>query len=172
MSMQSTLRTVADSKHEGIQSVSPDDLVIDAVEKMQSRNIGAMVVLNGDGRVAGIFSERDLLTRVVGKGLDPGTTRVAEVMTPDPQSVEASMTVEQAMQVVTEQHVRHLPLMTGDRLEGLISSGDLMAWALTAQKVEIQGLSRKLGTSMTKNKALIALIVGFSILIVIAILAT
>lgn len=127
MSMQSTLRAVADAKHEEIQTVTPGDLVSDVVYKMKSRNIGAMVVLNESGGVAGIFSERDLLTRVVAESLDAKTTLVSEVMTSDPQCVNASMTVEEAMRKVTEQRIRHLPLITGDKLEGLISSGDLTA---------------------------------------------
>lgn len=172
MSMQSTLRAIADSKHEAVQSVSPDDLVVDAVDKMKSRNIGALVVLNEDGSLAGIFSERDLLTRVVGEGLDAKTTKVLEVMTPDPQRVDATMTVEEAMRKVTEERIRHLPLVTGDTLEALVSSGDLTAWALTAQKAEIEGLSQKLGVSVLKNKALIALIIVFSILILIGILTS
>lgn len=172
MSMQSTLRAVTDSKHEGIQSISPDDLVSDAVSKMKSRNIGALVVLNDGGDVAGIFSERDLLTRVVGEGLDAAATKVAEVMTPDPQCVEAKMTVQEAMQMVTEQRIRHLPLVTAGKLEGLISSGDLTAWALKAQQDQIEGLSQKLSASVIKNKALIALIVVFGILIIIGILSS
>ena len=172
MSMQSTLRAIADSKHEGVQSVGPDDLVSDAVGKMKSRNIGALVVLNDDGSLAGIFSERDLLIRVVGEGLDAKTTKVSEVMTPNPQHVEASMTVEEAMRKVTEERIRHLPLVTGDTLEALVSSGDLTAWALSAQKAEIEGLSQKLGVSVMKNKALIALIIVFLVLILIGVLTT
>lgn len=172
MSMQSTLRAVADSKHESIQSISPDDLVSDAVAKMKNRNIGALIVLSGDGGVVGIFSERDLLTRVVGQNLDTKTTKVSEVMTSDPQCVEATMTVEEAMRKVTEQRIRHLPLVTGGKLEALISSGDLTAWALKAQQAEIEGLSHKLRTSATKNRALIALIIGFSILIIVGILTS
>ena len=172
MSMQSTLRSIADSKHEGIQSVAPEDLVSDAVGKMKSSNIGALVVLDDKGDIVGMFSERDVVTRVVGDGLDPNTTTVSEVMTPDPQCVQATMTVEEAMRKVTDERIRHLPLVTGNKLEGLISSGDLTAWALTAQKAEIEGLSQKLGTSATKNKALIALIITFSILIIIGILSS
>ena len=128
---------------------------------MKNRNIGALVVQDDKGAVVGMFSERDLVTRVVGEGLDVKMTKVSEVMTPDPQCVDATMTVEEAMRKVTEERIRHLPLVTGDKLEGLISSGDLTAWALSAQKAEIEGLSQKLGTSATKNKALIALIIGF-----------
>lgn len=172
MSMRSTLRTIADSKHEGIQSASPEDLVSEAVDKMVNRNIGALVVLDEEGGVVGVFSERDLLTRVVGQGLDAAATKVSEVMTPDPLCVEASLTVEDAMRKVTEEHVRHLPLVTGSKLEGLISSGDLTAWAVKAQEEEIEGLSHKLQVSVIKNKALIILFIVFAVLIVIGILTS
>ena len=171
MSMQSTLRSVADSKHEGIQSIAPTVSVSDAVAKMKERNIGALVVLNEDGGLAGIFSERDLLTRVVSEGLDTETTRIAEVMTPEPYCVNASTTVEAAMRTVTEQRIRHLPLVTGDKVENLISSGDLTAWALKSQQAEIESLSQMLGNSVKKNKALIVLIIGFLVLLLIGVLS-
>lgn len=172
MNMRSPLRAVADSKHEGIQTVWPSDLVSDAIGTMKARNIGAVIVLDDDDELAGIFTERDLLTRVAGEGLDSKVTRVSEVMTPDPQCVEASTTVEEAMRMVTEQRIRHLPLVTGRRVEGLISSGDLTAWVVTAQKAEIEGLSQKLGTALTKNKILVALTIGFVIIAIVAVLTS
>lgn len=165
MSLRSALRTIAEHKRDEIHTASPEDLVFDVVEQMTKLNIGAMIILNADGAVAGIFTERDLLTRVVAEGLDVKTTKMSEVMTPDPQCVEASMTVEDAMRRVTEQRIRHLPLTTGGKLEGVISSGDLTVWALRAREAEVAGLSQKL----KKHKAVIALIIGFALLIIIGI---
>ena len=167
-SMQSTLRAVADAKREDIQTVSPGDLVSDAVQMMAKRNIGAVVVVNDAEDVVGIFSERDLLNRVVAKSLDANTTRISEVMTPDPQCVEASMTVHEAIRKVTEQRIRHLPLISAGKLGGLISSGDLTAWATTSQTVELEGLSIKL----KKHKAVIGLIIVFVILSAIGVATT
>ena len=165
MSMQSTLRTIAESKSEDIQTVSERDLVSDAVDKMERLRIGAIIVMNDEDNVVGIFSERDLLTRVVAKGLDPKTTKVSKVMTLDPECVKASMTVEKAMRKVTEERIRHLLLMTKDKLEGLISSGDLTAWALRAREAEIEGLSQKL----KRHKVLIAVFIGLVILMIIGV---
>lgn len=165
MSMQSTLRTIAESKREEIHTISERDLVSDAVDKMERLSIGAIVVVSDDDSVVGIFSERDLLTRVVAKGLDANTTKISKVMTLDPQCVKSSMTVEKAMKKVTAERIRHLLLMTGDKLAGLISSGDLTVWALTAREAEIEGLSQKL----KRHKVLIALIIGFVILVIIGI---
>lgn len=170
MNMKNTLRAIADAKHEGIQAASPDERVSDAVARMKARNIGALVVLDDDGRVIGIFTERDLAIRVVGEHKDPDTTKVEEVMTPDPKTVSATMTVEDAMRMVTEQRIRHLPLVTEGRLEALISSGDLMAWATKAQRVEIQRLGHSLNASTIKNKTLAALIVVVLILALIGLL--
>ena len=167
-SMQSTLRAISDAKAEDPQTVFPGDLVSDAVDLMAKRNIGALVVVNDDKDVIGIFSERDLLNRVVAKGLDTRATQIAEVMTPDPQCVEASMTVQEAMRKVTEERIRHLPLTTAGKLGGLISSGDLTAWAATSQSVELEGLSLKL----KKHKAVIGLIIAFVILSAIGIATT
>lgn len=165
MSMQSTLRTIAESKREEIHTISERDLVSDAVDKMERLSIGAIVVVSDDDSVVGIFSERDLLTRVVAKGLDANTTKISKVMTLDPQCVKSSMTVEKAMKKVTEERIRHLLLMTGDKLAGLISSGDLTVWALTAREAEIEGLSQKL----KRHKVLVALFIGFVILVIIGI---
>jgi len=165
MSLRSALRTIAEHKRDEIHTASPEDLVFDVVEKMKKLNIGAMIISKADGAVAGIFTERDLLTRVVAEGLDVKTTKMSEVMTPDPQCVEASMTVEDAMRKVTGQRIRHLPLTTGGKLEGVISSGDLTVWALRAREVEVEGLNQKL----KKHKAVIALIIGFALLVIIGV---
>lgn len=172
MNLNSTLRVVADAKHEEVHVVDADVTVYDAAVKMKDRNIGAVVVLGTDNRVQGIFSERDALYRVVAEGRDPRATKVAQVMTPDPVSVEASTTVAEAMRKVTERRIRHLPLMTDDKLEAVISSGDLMAWAMRAQETEIHNLSAKLSAALGKNKALIVLMAVFAVLVVIGILTT
>ncbi len=172
MKMQSTLRAVADAKREEIHSARPDDLVCDAVEKMTARNIGALVVLDDDGGVVGIFSERDLLRRVVAQSRDPRQTRLAEVMTRDPVCVEATTAVGDAMRTVTEQQIRHLPLVVGGKLENLVSSGDLMAWAVQAQKGEIESLAQRAYVSGRKNTILLALIVLFVVLAIIALAIT
>jgi len=172
MNLNSTLRSVVDSKHEEIHVAAPEDTIFDAARTMKSREIGSLVVLGENNRIAGILSERDIMTRVVAEQRDPGSTKVSEVMTSDPQCVEASMTVSDAMRTVTDQRIRHLPLVTGDKLEGLVSSGDLMAWVMGAQETEIRDLSSNLSTAVKKNKALIALMVVFAVLIVIGILTT
>lgn len=170
MGMQNTLAEIVSAKSPEVHTLTPDSLVSDAIEKMKSRNIGALVILGTDKAVIGIFSERDLLNRVVGPGLDPKTTKLSDVMTAEPICVETSMTVEEAMQKVTEKRIRHLPLVSAGKLQGLISSRDLTAWAVIAQKAEIDGMRQKLASAAAKNRALIVLVIGFCVLVAIGII--
>ena len=170
MRMQNTLAEIVSAKSPETHTLTPDDLVSDAIDKMSNRNIGALVIISEDKSVVGIFSERDLLNRVLVPGLDPKTTRISEVMTGEPICVETSMSVEEAMHKVTEKRIRHLPLVSAGKLQGLISSGDLTAWAVSAQKAEIDGLSQKLASAAAKNKALVFLVIGFCVLVAIGVL--
>ncbi len=170
--MVTTLRTVADSKHQEVQTTSPTDTVAVAVKKMTDRGIGALVVMGEDRRIAGIFSERDVLNRIVAENRDPNTTNVAEVMTPDPICVEASTTIEEAMRKISELRIRHLPLVSGEKLVNMISSGDLTAWIVKAQRAEIQSVSDKLAIALTKNKVTIVLAVIFVVLAIVGMLTS
>ena len=172
MGMKNTLAEIVSAKKKDTHTLSQNSMVSEAIEKMSNRNIGALVILGDDGGVSGIFSERDLMNRVVAKNLDPGTTPLSQVMTENPVCVELSMTVEQAMREVTNKRIRHLPLVTDGKLQGLISSRDLTAWSVDAQKAEIDGLTQKLTSAAAKNKALVALIVGLVILVTIGILSS
>jgi CBS domain-containing protein len=137
--MIDTLNAVLSSKGDTVHSVAPTASVLDAVRKMNGERIGSLLVRAGDD-VVGIFTERDVLTRVVDQGRDPAVTTVAEVMTRDLVAVNASITVEEAMAVVTEKRCRHLPVMDGAQLLGLVSIGDLTRWVSRHQEIHIQDL--------------------------------
>jgi CBS domain-containing protein len=119
-------------RRSAIHSVGPDTLVTDCVRTMSSEKIGALLVLDGE-KLAGIFTERDALNRVLAAGLDPRNTKVAEVMTRDPVSVVPSITVGKAMEMVTQRHFRHLPVVDKGKVLALISSGDLTHWLVKDQ---------------------------------------
>ena len=171
MGMKNTLKEIHSNRNQEIHTLSQNHLVSDAVEKMKSRNIGAVVILGDDNNVAGIFSERDLLNRVVASGLDPKTTKISEVMTSDPICVNTSMTVEEAMQKVTEKQIRHLPLVSSDgKLQGLIANRDLTAWVVKTQVSEIDGLNQKVASAEAKNKAIVATVIGLGVLLAIYVL--
>jgi CBS domain-containing protein len=138
--MITLLRELVEDKHREVHTVAPDIPVIDAVRMMNRHKIGALVVLDGK-ELVGIFTERDVLTRIVGDGLDPASTRVQQVMTGNPVCVSPDMSVEDAMLLVTEKRFRHLPVLQHGLLYGFISSGDLTRWLVRDQKHHIDDLS-------------------------------
>jgi CBS domain-containing protein len=99
--------------------------VLEAARIMTERNIGALPVLR-EGRLLGIFSERDVMTRVVAAGRSPGSTKLSEVMTPYPRTVTPDETVENCLFMMKEFGFRHLPICAGDEFVGLVSVRDLM----------------------------------------------
>ena len=137
--MTDTLRTLLENKGQVVHSVAPQSTVIDAIRKMNTERIGAVLVMDGD-QLAGIFTERDVLCRVVDEGRDPTTTNVADVMTTQPVVVKSTTTVAEAMAVVSEKRCRHLPVVDESRLVGLVSSGDLTHWVTRNQEYHIQDL--------------------------------
>jgi CBS domain-containing protein len=108
-------------------SASPEMSVLEAARIMTERNIGALPVLR-EGRLVGIFSERDVMTRVVAAGRSPGSTRLSEVMTPYPRTVSPEETVENCLFMMKEFGFRHLPICAGDEFLGLVSVRDLMLY--------------------------------------------
>jgi len=106
-------------------SANPEMTVLEAARIMTERNIGALPVLR-DGRLLGIFSERDVMTRVVAAGRSPGSTKLSEVMTPYPRTVTPEETVENCLFMMKEFGFRHLPICAGDEFVGLVSVRDLM----------------------------------------------
>ena len=120
-----TVRELLESKRGRVVTIAPDASVYDALELMAERNIGAACVLEAD-RLVGIVSERDMMNRVIAAGRDPKGTRVRDVMTSKPIVVEASETHERCLKVMQQAKIRHLPVIDGDRLLGVISLRDLL----------------------------------------------
>lgn len=119
-----TLGSVLKGKARAVHSVLPDTSVTECVRQMNELEIGAMLIIE-DEQLLGIFTERDAITRVLGKGLDAMNTRVSDVMTKDPISVSASTSLEDAMKTVTQRRIRHLPVVEDDKVFAVVSSGDL-----------------------------------------------
>jgi CBS domain-containing protein len=104
-------------------SVEPSATVFEALQRMAEHNIGALLVMNGD-RLAGIFSERDYARKVVLRGLTSKDTTVGDLMTGKVITVGPEWTADQCMALMTEHHIRHLPVLEADRVLGVISIGD------------------------------------------------
>ncbi|HET9407850.1 MAG TPA: CBS domain-containing protein [Candidatus Sulfotelmatobacter sp.] len=112
-------------KERRLYSIGADNSVLEAARFMMEHNIGALPVLR-DGELAGIFSERDIMNRVVAVGRTPGTTTVSEVMTANPRSVPANESVEECLFIMHEFGFRHLPIVEGKQVLGLISLRDIV----------------------------------------------
>jgi CBS domain-containing protein len=112
-------------KDRRVYSIDANNTVLEAARFMMEHNIGALPVLR-NGELAGIFSERDIMNRVVAVGRMPGTTKVSEVMTPNPKAVGVEETVENGLFLMREFGFRHLPITDGKQLKGLISLRDLL----------------------------------------------
>lgn len=112
-------------KDRKVYSVDVDKTVVEAARFMMEHNIGALPVLR-NGELVGMFSERDIMNRVVAVGRMPGQTRVSEVMTANPRSVSVDETVENCLFLMREFGFRHLPIVEGKQLKGLISVRDVL----------------------------------------------
>jgi CBS domain-containing protein len=123
----------------GTVTVEVRQSVLDAVRAMDRANTGSVVVVDSD-RLAGIFTERDLMRRVVLPGLDVAATPVADVMTRDLIYTEPAESAESVMAKMTQHRCRHVPVVDGENLVGLVSSGDLMKEFSAEQTVEIEFL--------------------------------
>ncbi|MBI4465933.1 MAG: CBS domain-containing protein [Acidobacteria bacterium] len=112
-------------KDRELYHVTPSLAVADAARYMSERNVGAVCVLE-QNRLVGIFSERDMMKRVIAVHRDPGSTRVAEVMTAKPVVVSIQESCETCLKVMKQAGIRHLPVVDGDKLVGLVSLRDLL----------------------------------------------
>jgi len=137
--MQDTLDNVLAAKGGAIHYVPPETTVLHAVEKMNRERIGAVLVCIS-GEMVGIFTERDVLCRVVGEGRDPASTQVIDVMTTEVVAVRSTTSVEEAMAVISERRFRHLPVVDDGKLVGVVSSGDLTRRVSRDQEGHIQDL--------------------------------
>ena len=118
---------LAVKSHQTVHTVSPSDTVATAVRMMSELKIGVLPVVDNT-RLLGIFSERDVLVRIVNEGLDPKTTPVSRAMTENPEHVAPSTTVEGAMSLMRKKGFRHLPVVEHGRLVGLVSIRDFNEW--------------------------------------------
>jgi CBS domain-containing protein len=131
-----TLRQLV--KDRRLYSVKDSSTVLEAARYMMEYNIGAVPVLR-DGDLTGILSERDIMNRVVAAGRTPGTTAVSEVMTPNPRAVAADETIDECLFIMREFGFRHLPVVDGKDLKGVVSLRDV----LMHQSAELQRETRR-----------------------------
>src|SRR5262249_36978669 len=128
-------------KGRAVWSISPDATVYDAIREMSDRHVGALVVLSA-GKLAGIVTERDYARKVIRKGRQSRETHVSEIMTSPVLYVTPDQTVDECMRLMTDRRVRHLPVLEGDHVAGMLSIGDLVSWIIRSQGETIRHLHR------------------------------
>jgi len=134
-----TVLQLLEKKGRDVVSASPDDTVFDAITKMADKNVGAVVVIE-DGRLVGIFTERQYARNVILKGRASPTTRVRDVMETEVVCARPEQTVEEGMAVMTDKRVRHLPVLDHEELIGIVSIGDLVKSKIADQQFTIERL--------------------------------
>lgn len=139
--MRSSIGSVLKEKGTTVHTVSPSATVCDAVRTMADLGVGSVVVYEAPA-VLGLLTERDVLLRVVREARHPRQTAVAEVMETDPVVVTPDTTVGEAMALMTEHRTRHLPVMDGGQLVGLVSIGDLTRWVTEGLHAEVVRLEQ------------------------------
>lgn len=137
--MYGYVKDIVEDKGDSVYTTSDTATVRAAVSEMNGKGVGALLVVSG-GRPVGIFTERDVLRRVVDSAQDPETTLVRDVMTTELVTIEPTARVEEAMEVMTEKRCRHLPVIEGGNVIGMVSIGDLMRRVSIRQESEIQHL--------------------------------
>lgn len=134
-----TLRQLLQAKPPGILSIAPEACVIDALRVMAEKNVGALLVMAA-GRLIGIITERDYARKVILQGKSSLDTPVREIMTDKVLCVHPDQSVEECMGLMTDKRIRHLPVMDGDKVIGVLSIGDLVKDTISEQQFMIKQL--------------------------------
>ncbi|MEX2462802.1 MAG: CBS domain-containing protein [Balneolaceae bacterium] len=133
------VKDVIHRKGSEVHSIGPDAMVLDAIKKMSDLNIGALLVLIDD-KLAGIITERDYRDKVILKGKQSKNTPVKEIMTDQIYRVQSTDDLNTCMRIMTDQKIRHLPVVDNEKLNGVISIGDVVKSIIDEQKFEIDSL--------------------------------
>jgi CBS domain-containing protein len=131
-----TIGALLHHKGSKVWTISDKATVYEAIELLAEKNIGALPVMEGDSLV-GIFSERDYTRKVALEGKSSRTTPVREVLSTPVVAVTSHHTIEEAMRLMTDKHIRHLPVVDGEKMVGLVSIGDMVNWIISAQSATI-----------------------------------
>jgi CBS domain-containing protein len=134
-----TIHEILIHKGGAVWTIGPDATVFEAIQMMSDKNVGALLVLDKD-KLVGIISERDYTRKVALKGRSSKELKVREIIGGEVVKVTPQHTIEDCMRLMTEHRVRHLPVLDGDKIAGVVSIGDLVNWIITAQTTTISQL--------------------------------
>jgi CBS domain-containing protein len=127
------VKDLLDSKGYVVHSVTPTTTVYSAIEQMCQKNIGGLLIVEND-RLAGIFTERDYARKLILKGKSSKETQIRDLMTANPIAVSPQTSIEDCMQIMSDKHIRHLPVTDGPKILGMISIGDVVTFVMQEQK--------------------------------------
>jgi CBS domain-containing protein len=135
-----TVKHILESKGSEVHTIGPEDTVLAALERMAEQGIGALVVTEASGRILGLLSERDYARKVILLGRHSKDTPARDIMTTEVICVSPEQSVDTCMGLMTQKHIRHLPVVSEDRLVGLISIGDVVKAVIDVQQFAIKEL--------------------------------
>lgn len=136
MTTSGTIGTILHHKGENVWTISPGATVFEAIRLLAQKNIGALPVVEGD-KLIGMFSERDYTRKVALEGKTSQKTLVREIISTDVTTATPDNTIEEAMRLMSEKHIRHLPVVENGKMVGMISIGDMVNWIISAQNAAI-----------------------------------
>ena len=139
MNPNSSIQEILALKGSAVWSISPNATVFEAIQLMADKNVGAVLVTENE-QLVGILSERDYARKVVLKGKSSKTAAVKEILSSHVIHVSPTHTVEECMRLMTEHHIRHLPVLEEGKIVGIVSIGDLVNWIISAQHTAISQL--------------------------------
>jgi len=141
MVIAGTLGIILARKGSAVWSISPDATVFEAIQLMDDKNVGALPVLD-NSRLIGIISERDYTRKVILKGLSSKDTPVRDIMAREVLTASPSDSTADCIRIMTEKRVRHLPVLLGTKMIGIVSLRDVMKWLISAQAEEFERIER------------------------------
>src|SRR5260370_7011762 len=136
MDVSGTIRWILNQKRDDVCWISPEATVLKAVEMMDAKNVGALLVMDQE-RLVGIISERDYTRKVMLRGKRSRETKVAEIMSTDVTVTHPREPVETCLRLMTDKHIRHLPVVEGDKVFGVISIGELVTHVISCPSAPI-----------------------------------
>ena len=148
MDVSGTIDAILNQKSREIFTIPPDATVFEAIEMMDNKNVGALLVMDGK-KLVGMFSERDYTRKIVLRGKRSRETRVAEIMSTNLTVTHSREPVEKCLRLMTDKRIRHLPVLDGDKVVGVISIGDLVKWVISCQSAAIAHLENYISGGYT-----------------------
>jgi CBS domain-containing protein len=148
MDVSGNIGAILNQKGGDIFSISPEATVFDAIRMLDERNIGALLVMDGD-KLVGLFSERDYTRKITLHGKRSRETKVSEVMSSDLKTVGCREQVDSCLRLMTDKRIRHLPVVEAERVVGVISIGDLVKHVISCQSATIAHLENYISGGYT-----------------------